>query len=259
MPTRVAFKSPRGTATYAYNTSSENFHIVDIDAWLAAAFASVPNWEGWYCYGDRKRAISTAAHRAPRGIVLWNRSTAAWMIHSVPGWPTISPLETIPFTDKAQCFAFWSGDIDRLIKIECQVDLMGSVVYIGTRSILGTIPRIATLQRIILDREIDHLAKNALWDRDMYECMGPCIVQSSSSRGHLDETPVVSNARRVRFGDEEWTSDDEGGAWAVGHDWVSVGDIGRPGNSLPNGGGVLVVRDAALARALRRVVTVPST
>ena len=257
MPTRVAFKSPRGRAAFAYNTSTQNFHEVDIDAWLAAAFASVPNWEGWYCYGDKKR--TPTSYRAPRGIVLWNRSSAAWLVHSVPSWPAISPLETIPFTEKAQCFAFWSGDIDRLIKIECQVDLMGSVVYIGTRSTLGTIPRIATLQRIILDRETDHLAKNALWDRDMYECMGPCIVQSSSSRGHLDETPVVSNARRVRFGDEEWTSDDEGGAWAVGDDWVSVGDIGRPGNSLPNGGGVLVVRDAALVRALRRVVTVPST
>ena len=257
MPTRVAFKSPRGTATYAYNASTQNFHIVDIDAWLAAAFASVPNWAGWYCYGDRKRAPTS--YRAPRGIVLWNRSMAAWLVHSVPGWPTTSPLETIPFTEKAQCFAFWSGDIDRLIKIECQVDLMGSTVYIGTRSILGNIPRIATLQRIILDKETDHLAKNALWDRDMYECMGPCIVQSSSSRGHLDDTPVVSNVRRVRFGigDEAWTSDDEGGAWAVGDDCISIGDIGRPGIET-NGGGVLVVRDAALARALRRV-TVPST
>ena len=256
---KVAFKSPGGRRAFAFAPGLADFARVDIDEWISTAFRT-QQWTGWYCYSDHPPP--RPGFRAPRppdgqckGIVLWNAMASAWLVHSVPDWPAAMPLESVPETHlaRAHCFAFWSGDADRLGKIESQVDLMGAKVYLGKRSVLCGVPRVATLQRVILDDTTDHLAKNKLWDRDLYECMGSCRVQSWM-RPVLDDTPVVQNISRMQFTSRdsgEWTTDDDQGTWAIGDTWMAIGDVNR---AITNrGGGVLMIRDAALVRAMHNI------
>ena len=49
----------------------------------------------------------------------------------------------------------------------------------------------------------------------------------------------------------EWTTDDDQGTWAIGDTWMAIGDVNR---AITNrGGGVLMIRDAALVRAMHNI------
>jgi hypothetical protein len=149
--------------------------VVEMDEWLAEKFASC-SWTGWYCYSDMPPDGKVYCRAGKcKGIVFWNDTVSVWLVHSVPGWPVEMPIEPLPVTPVQHAFGFWMGPRERLSRIESQIDLMGAKVYLGQRSTLYAISNVATLQRIILDKHTDHLAKNALWTRDIHESMGPHV------------------------------------------------------------------------------------
>lgn len=235
----VAFKSP-GPMAMTFPGGS-----VEIDVWIARQL-SKEAWDGWYCYNDVLKGKSVHEHFGRcKGIVFWNGKKTGWLVHSVRAWPVESPLETLPVCEmsKAHSFCFWVGAKDRLHKIEAQIDLMGAKVYLGTRSMIGRQTSIATLQRIILDKQTDHIAKNKYWDRDLYESLGRCSVRSRAS---MDDTNVVGNIR-----DLPWNEDIDESTWAIGESWVCVGDISRSSSSKKRGGGGILVYDKSIVLAVK--------
>jgi len=215
--THIAFKLPGGALAFAWAQGTDSLEDINIDAWISDRLRR--QWTGWFCYNDSGK--SQAHVGRCKGIVLWNATVAAWLVHSVPGWPVTSPLEPLPESEKAygHSFAWWCGDVGKLQKIEMQIDLMGARVNAGKRLMMYSTPACGTLQRVILDATTDHVAKNRAWGRDLYESLGPCRV-------HETDTSI----------------------WAVGDGWVFFGDIGRM--HLATGGGGMVIRDPGLVRAL---------
>lgn len=235
----VAFKFPGAMAMTFPGGSME------INAWIAQQL-SKEAWEGWYCYNDvlQGKAVNEYFGRC-KGIVLWNANKTGWLIHSVREWPLESPLETLPLEElsRAHSFCFWVGANDRLHKIEAQIDLMGAKVYLGKRSTLGRQTSIATLQRIILDKQTDHIAKNKYWDRDLYESLGKCSVRSRAS---MDDTTVVGNFQGL-----PWSDDVDDSTWALGETWICVGDISRSSSSIKRGGGGILVYDPEIVSSVK--------
>lgn len=157
-------------------SSCVGVRVVLVDEWLAEKFAH-HSWTGWYCYSDMPPDGKTYRHAGKcKGVVLWNESESAWLVHNVPGWPVEMPIESLPISNEQRALGFWMGSRDRLSKIESQIDLMSAKVYLGKRSMLYGISGVSTLQRIILDKQTDHLAKNKLWTRDIHESMGPDVI-----------------------------------------------------------------------------------
>jgi hypothetical protein len=149
--------------------------VVGVDDWLADKFAT-RSWTGWYCYSDLPPDGKSYPYAGKcKGVVLWNDTEAAWLVHSVPEWPVEMPIESLPISKDQRVLAFWMGARDRLPKIESQIDLMGAKVYLGKRSLMYGLSGVATLQRIILDKQTDHVAKNKYWTRDIHESMGPNV------------------------------------------------------------------------------------
>jgi hypothetical protein len=235
----VAFKSP-GAMAMTFPGG-----MMEIDVWISTQL-SKEAWDGWYCYNDilKGKAVNEYFGRC-KGIVLWNSSKTGWMIHSVPQWPVESPLEPVPACElpKAHSFCFWVGAKDRLPKIEAQIDLMGAKVYLGTRSVLCRQHGIATLQRIILDKHTDHIAKNKHWDRDLYESLGKCSVRSKAS---MDDTTIVNNIRGL-----PWSDDVDDSTWAIGDTWICVGDVSRTSSQSKRGGGGILVYDPKIVQSVK--------
>lgn len=244
----VAFKGPRGDAAFTWAPGQTHFHIVNIDDWIAGSLTG--QWTGWYCYSDQPPSVpkphSFAGHC--KGIVLWNASRATWLVHSVPHWPHTTPLEPLPPSNAAMghSFACWTGSADKLFKIEAQVDLMRAKVFLGTRSVLCTVPVIATLQRISLDSTVDHLAKNKEWQRDVYESLGACRART---RATLLPTSSVTNVPGW------WNPKSDHSAWAVSASWVFVGDLHRTPEHLSRGGGGFVIYDKDLVQAVEGLLS----
>ena len=221
----VAFAPPEGLA-FCWNPGAGAFDAVGIDAWIAGAFAA-HRWTGWYCYNDEPPNAASGSRGAAarwggcKGVVLWTDSNVGWLVHTVPRWPARTPLETLPAFDRLHVFAWWTGEISRLPKIESQVDLMAARVYVGARSSIHSIPADPTLQRVILDSSTDHIAKNRLWGRDMFGSIGRCRLA---------------------------------GVVAIGADFVCVADFDRDPSHWGRGGGALVMRDPALVLAVRSLL-----
>lgn len=237
-----------GETAYVYGQRDKT---LDANEWISEVMAS-HNWTGWYMYSDEPPTTTRFASQGHcKGIVLWNSEVVAWMIHSIPKWPSKVPLEQLPedTTDECHTFSFWCGDIDALYKIEKQIDLMGANVYAGKRFCVYNSSPLAVLQRIKLDSMTDHVAKNPMWDRDLYQSLGRCSV---NSRASLDDTSVVRNVRSIDL--PGWSADKDFGRWAVGERWVCVGDVRRGNREFPFGGGCILRYDDDLVTKIKRLI-----
>lgn len=109
--TAVAFKMPEGPWALTWTRGDASFERRDIDEWLARQLQS-HGWTGWFCYGG-----------LCKGIVLWNATCAAWLVHTVPLWPCKTPLEVLPESERVRghSFAWWCGNVAVLRKIESRV------------------------------------------------------------------------------------------------------------------------------------------
>jgi hypothetical protein len=246
---QMAFKVP-GPGAWVF-AGAQPPRSADIDAWLAETLRR-QSWTGWYCYNDDPpRGGASRYYGHCKGIVLWNDAVAGWLVHSVPKWPVAMPIEKLPEADApfGHSFAFWSGSRERLSKIESQIDLMGAKVYLGRRSAICATMAVATLQRVMLDAQTDHLAKNKLWARDMYESLGKCSVRSRAS---LEDTQVVQNVVHLRL--PGWDPHADRSMWAVSESWVCVGDLRRGTSEFGHGGGGMVHYDSDLATSLRGLI-----
>lgn len=239
----VAFKGPGGNGAFVWARGGSHFDIMDIDDWISSVLQG--QWTGWYCYSDQPPSIpkphSFVGHC--KGIVLWNAIKVTWLTHSVPNWPVKTPLEQLPSASAAwgHSFACWTGGVTRLAKIEAQVDLMRAKVFLGARSVLCNVPVIATLQRIVLDPAVDHLAKNKEWQRDIYESLGVCRVRTCNT---LASTITATNIEGW------WNHRMDCSKWAVGGSWVFIGDLDRTPEHLDRGGGGFVIYDKELVQAV---------
>lgn len=226
---------------------------VESNEWLHRKFA-VCDWSGWYMYNDdppNNGKFQYVSDGHCKGIVLWNETRVGWLVHTVSGWPTEMPIEQLPddASTEGHSFAFWTGPRSILPKVEQQIDLMGGRVYAGKRSQITRRLHIGTLQRVKLDDQTDHVAKNKLWGRDVYQSLGKCSVQSRAS---LDDTSLVQNVIRIAL--PGWDASVDFGRWAVGDTWVAVGDIRRGHSDFEVGGGALIRYDVSLARQLRGII-----
>jgi len=244
---QIAFKI--GSTAYIYSDTDK---VLPIDDWVSEVISS-HNWTGWYMYSDDP---PTSPRFAPeghcKGIVLWNDDVVGWMIHSVPRWPSRMPLETLPEDTRDEChtLSFWWGSIEALYKIEKQVDLMGASVYAGKRFCVYNSSSLAVLQRVKLDSMTDHVAKNPFWDRDLYQSLGKCSV---NSRASLEDTTIVRNVKSIAL--PGWSADKDFGRWAVGDRWVCVGDVRRGNREFPFGGGCILRYDDDLVAKITQIIT----
>jgi len=226
---------------------------MDTDDWLQQML-SKRSWSGWYCYNDDPpdQRIEYTSDGHCKGIVMWDETFVAWLVHTVCQWPIKMPIECIPLSahDEGHSFAYWMGSRALLPKVEQQVDLMGARVYAGRRSQITRRLHIGTLQRIKLDDQTDHIAKNKMWGRDVYQSLGKCSVQSRAS---LDDTSLVHNVSRIDL--PGWNAAVDFGRWAVGDTWIAVGDIRRGKRDFAVGGGALIRYDATLARRLGKIIS----
>lgn len=227
--------------------------IQNIDTWIARVMA-IHSWSGWYMYNDDPPIQPTHIYQAQghcKGIIMWNDTYTAWLIHSVPKWPQRIPTEQLPEEVRDEChtFCFWCGSTDVLYKIEKQVDLMQARIYAGKRSQLYKPSSLAVLQRIKLDEYTDHVAKNTHWERDLYQSLGRCRVKSRAS---MENTSVVTNVQTLNI--PGWTAASDFGRWAVGDRWVCVGDVRRGPSEFPFGGGCIIRYDDILVSKLRRLI-----
>lgn len=244
---QIVFKV--GTTAHVYSARAEK--QMHIDQWVSEVMA-LQNWTGWYMYSDDppvKTRFTPQGHC--KGIVLWNDNVTGWMIHSIPKWPTKVPLEELPEDTKDEChtLSFWFGDAEALNKIEKQVDLMGASVYAGKRSRVFNSSHLAVLQRVKLDTMTDHVAKNPHWDRDLYQSLGRCSV---NSRASLDNTTIVRNVQSIYL--PGWSAEKDFGRWALGDRWVCVGDVRRGNKEFPFGGGCILRYDDELVEKIRKLI-----
>lgn len=243
---QIAFKIGRTVHVYS-NTDRQ----MDVDEWISSVMGS-HNWTGWYMYSDDPPCkIRFVPQGHCKGIVLWNEHVVGWMIHSIPQWPTRVPLEELPECTRDEChtFAFWWGDVEALRKIEKQVDLMGASVYAGKRSHVYNSSHLAVLQRVKLDNMTDHVAKNPHWDRDLYQSLGRCSV---NSRASLEDTSIVRNVQSIML--PGWSAEKDFGRWALGDRWVCVGDVRRGNREFPFGGGCILRYDDDLVAKIRKIL-----
>jgi hypothetical protein len=248
----VALKMPGNEAYVFMGDPETSYTKVNIDEWIQRQFSRC-SWDGWYMYNDsppaQKLQYDSDGHC--KGILVWNETYVGWLVHTVSDWPVEMPIERVPshILDESHSFAFWMGKRSNLKRIEQQIDLMGARVYAGKRSEILHKLHAGTLQRIKLDTWTDHIAKNRMWGRDVYQSLGKCHAVSRSS---LDDTRQVQNVPRVNL--PGWDACTDFGRWAVGDTWVAVGDIRRGKRDFTVGGGALIRYDPVLAAHLLEII-----
>lgn len=242
---KIALKIPGSVGYLYYDPKSRKFkHEININSWLEGLYMPNPtatstagDWTGWIVYNDElpnyseisaestgttTRHSTTAGHC--KGILAWNKTEMAWLIHSVPKFPanfdgrTLQPINNSQ-SIYGQSFAYIRihfGNIRQDIWLQELLEhiaIMKPNIYIKhglDKSIFENIfdhhclPSDKTnLQVWQWGNIFKHYAKSPHLDADFYDKLtskeGACIVESWV-RGHeLADSATVHKNMAVTF------------------------------------------------------------
>lgn len=290
---RFALKFPHGARGATLH--GDKFVPCDINAWLQTVF--VPQnaqlaWTSWVVYNDDAPPVNggDAPARAYgghcKGIVAWNDSHMAWLVHSVPNFPAafappaVGPIDrrALVYGQSFLCVEF-PADAARRAAVLRQLRLMRAHVTPGLgrygpaeADILrgavapGAADASGGISTVQLTDAVSHIAKPPGARVDVYEHVarlaanelmvktwvrGQALPDTTGDRG------AVRTVARVAVNSDRWDAGQDHSKWAVHFEtptYAFVGDLNRMASQLARGGGGLLCRDAALAAALRSII-----
>lgn len=197
----VAIKKPKSKESYIWNSlkqkkTFDNYN--DINKWITECFSKTnQQWQHHLLYNDqlpeycheysKYKGIDNNGHC--KGILVWNHKKIAWLIHSIPQFPSVKMNESYEFPEinvkqleMGQSAIYLEFDISHKPLIISQLGTMNIQVYYMTEYLEdlkfnNTIP---SFNSIVLKKKwyfgfnknkITHYAKNNKFLYDIYEIM----------------------------------------------------------------------------------------
>lgn len=319
----IALKKPNGTRYGWMNVTNIDDHFFDffdedctkewqhsedINEWISLIFKDFL-WEDYVLYNDdpyetgskedkekeekgekdkekekdNKKAFSTGGHA--KGILVWNKKTIKWLIHSVPNYP-----QGFPITRKIEDGQLIYGQSFVAISIDYSFEILENI-FSQLSHMKAHIYQLSSITLQIVDkREIDttvttlsfadkivHVSKGVKWGKDLYDDFFSIFVgkdeicaDSNKKEKILCETWVkpglpsssfVKNIRMVKWNDDlntEYFCTQDHSKYAVSMNpsrpWVMIGDINRMESQFRRGGGGLMICNKRVWRAFQSIL-----
>ena len=266
---RVALKLPNGAAGIRYD-SGAFVPITNMNEWLRDLYAD-HSWTNWLVYNDETGGLNVQGHTKGhcKGILAWNNESISWLVHSVPNFPRVFIGHAVSEIEAGEmiygqsfCYTEYSFTKQRLDQILIQLTNMEPHIFI--KRMEGELPKPEKKKMVyemVLSDSICHLSKSSHHIIDLYSqylCQkdeGVWTVETwkrgskiKSSCGNLREI------QSLKYGNTEYKETQDHSKWAASNEYCFIGDLNRMESQTKRGGGGILIRDKAMARAFRGLV-----
>lgn len=270
-------------------------HSEDINEWVTLIYNNF-EYEDYLLYNDdpyevdekgekdQKQAYSTGGHA--KGVLVWNKKTIKWLIHSVPNFPRDFPIQHR--IDDAQlvygqsfilisidyAFDILEDILSQLVQMKAHIYKCSSTLSLEFMSKRENDAKISTLS--FADKVV-HISKGVKWGKDLYEDFFSFFVKANGKGGEcredvkimcetwmkpgLPSSSLIKNVRMVKWNDDletEYLSTQDHSKYAVSMDpsrpWVMIGDINRMESQFRRGGGGLMICNKRVWKAFQSIL-----
>jgi deoxyribonuclease-2 len=233
---------------------------------------------------DEADSTSTYAHM--KGVILFDEDNGLYLTTSVPHFPPDPALRGYEYpstgTDNGQSFQCMSLE-------HYQIESMAKLFLIArpwvyaqymppfAKSALPSVASLAvkgfdksrTSGSVVIQtrkgKKLTLLAKSGPWGQEFYhDLVAPTlkadlIVEGwRKGSGNLPTdcsgSYKVYNAQTVKFGEVQWVTTKDHSKWAVGGDWVCIGDINRQKGQMGRGGTTFCNKNKTWAKAMKPII-----
>lgn len=268
---KVALKLPHGLKGMVYDEKTERFQLEEsIDNWLLSLYSD-SKWTGWIVYNDETSHLGDTTHTKGhcKGIVAWNDTHISWLIHSVPNFPRIFTGATISEIESSEHIygqSFCYNEIPKhgtlLEDIIHHVRLMEAHIFME-----NNVPHITAQKKdrqvhaLVLHENITHVAKSSIHTIDIYS---DYLAKQDKSTWYVETwqrgLPItkkcdnVKEVHLVRWNEVEYKESQDHSKWACTDTLCWIGDLNRMKSQYKRGGGGMLIKHQAMARAFRELI-----
>jgi deoxyribonuclease-2 len=268
---KVALKLPHGLNGMVYDEKTQHFQPLEsIDNWLLDLYSS-SHWTGWIVYNDETSHLGDTKHTKGhcKGIVAWNDTRISWLIHSLPNFPRIFTGATISEIESSEhvygqsfCYNEFPKHGTLLEDIIHHVRLMEAHIFME-----HNVPPIIALKKdkhvhaLVLHENITHVAKSSIHTIDIYS---DYLAKQDTSTWYIETwqrgSPItkkcdnVKEVHMLKWNDVEYKESQDHSKWACTDIHCWVGDLNRMKSQYKRGGGGVLIKHPAMAKAFKGLI-----
>jgi hypothetical protein len=234
---------------------------IDINNWLDNKMKR-ESWTSYMLYNDDSPVLGLASlpeANKSKGILLWNKYSVSWLIHSIPKWP-LKLFDPIPKSEEkyVHTFVFMTFNIIQLPNIIEQLKLMQLNIYETNNYSFVSRKRAPTIDKSIkiinLGKNIYHIAKHNKATKNLFTDI---LIETYGNKKdgiiykcRTCETNVtdnrIENIDTIYLNNEIIDNVIDKSKWAISssieNPWICISDLNNTINdNTKSGGGIVII------------------